>query len=47
MQINIEIVFWKERFFCCFFFYGREPIRLIPKNHIACRLQFQILNMKM
>jgi hypothetical protein len=47
MQINIEIVFWKERFFLLFFFYGREPIRLIPKNHIACRLQFQILNMKM
>jgi hypothetical protein len=47
MKINIEIVFLKEIFFLLFFFYGRKPIRLIPKNHIACRSQFQILNMKM
>ena len=31
MQINMEILFLKERFFYCFF-YRREPIRLIQKT---------------
>jgi hypothetical protein len=43
MQIKIEIIFLKERFFVVFF---REPICLIPKKRLVCRLQFKILNMK-
>jgi len=44
IQFKQKIVFLKEIFFyCCFC--GREPIRLLPKKCLACRLQFQILNM--
>jgi hypothetical protein len=43
MQIKIKIVLLKERFFVVVFC-GRKLIYLIPKKHLACRIQ--ILNIK-